>query len=112
MKLVFEVPDKCAADVQNFVSRLSSKKHSITLHTYSGKKAVDLEALQVTKVTIEGLPQFAVGDVVENTKSSNWGVVDEVDPSGLLSVKCSKETAREIGKSIMILDPAECQKLV
>lgn len=113
MKLVLEVPNKYAADVQDFVSRLGTKKqHSITLQTYVGKRAVDLESLQVTRITLDGLPQFAAGDVVENMKSGNWGVVINVENSGLLSIKCSKETAREIGEDHMVCDPIECQKLV
>lgn len=119
MQLVIEVPDKDAPQVREFLKEINKpvKPHKgipgVVVKVVNGSALTDL-TIRGIKISVNGMPQvtFAKGDVVENTKSGNWGVVTKVAASGRVTIKTSKNTFAETGEETMSFDASEAALLV
>lgn len=118
MRLIIKVADSKAAEVKAFLAAIKKPVPpnkgipGITISVSKGTKPIDLYVRGIN-ITVDGMPAevIKVGDVVENTKSGNWGVVKSVD-NGEVVIKTSKVTFKETGKKTMSLLLAETAKLV
>jgi len=118
MELVIQVPDKDAEHVRTFLAAINKpvKPHKgiaeTVIQVINGGPPIGIRVRGI-KITQRGMPEitFAKGDVVENTKSGNWGVVTKVE-AGMVHVKCSRETKEETGRSSMKFRVDETSALV
>lgn len=125
MKITIEVPDEQGHALVEWLdgvkkpSKTAKQEVSIMISTevmlYKPKRTswLDTNALRVPLLSIahDYVRQFEVRDVVENTKSGNWGVVIAVN-GPLLTIKCSKQTFAETGVPEMEFHADEAALLV
>lgn len=100
MKLVIEIGTAQAVKLREFIDAATApvKAKSIPrLDLKLSRGGVKTEIFFVPgKIWAEGLPPtFAVGDVVENERSGNWGRIIKIDGEEV-TIKCSKQTAKEL----------------
>lgn len=125
MKITIEVPDEQGPALVEWLGRIkkpsktAKQEASIVISTEVRKDRpkrtswLDTNALRVPllAITHDYVPQFEVGDVVENTKSGNWGKVIVIN-GPLLTVKSSKLTLAETGVPEMEFHVSEAAHLV
>lgn len=119
MKLIIEVPDAKADKVKEFLAAIEKPVTpnkgipGVTILVRKCAPPIELSVRGI-HITAQDWPEltFKVGDVVENTKSGNWGVIKTVRSNGWLVVTCSKETRKESGQKTMDFDPRETSHLV
>lgn len=124
MKITIEVPDEQGPALVEWLggmkkpSKTAKQEVSIVISTEVRKHRpspqwLDTNALRIPllAITHDYVRQFEVKDVVENTKSGNWGVVTSINGS-LLTVKSSKQTLAETGIAEMEFHESETALLV
>jgi hypothetical protein len=117
MKLIIKIRDDQAEKVRRFLADLDRRGRAtksipgISLKVNNCHEGAELQC-RYSDIVVEGLPHdFKVGDVVENTKSGNWGVIKEVNEDGLV-ITCSKETRKDSGRKTMIFQTSETAHLI
>jgi hypothetical protein len=125
MKITIEVPDEQGPALIEWLvgikkpSTTAKQEVSIVISTevtrYKPKRTswLDTNALRIPllSITHDYVRQFAVNDVVEDTKSGNWGVVTAVNGS-MLTVLSSKKTFAETGLLEMEFPASDAAHLV
>jgi preprotein translocase subunit YajC len=119
MKLIIQVQDKQARSVKKFMEALANPSESnrgspsvtISATSYSGPAVLKVLGLNIT---VEGLPEntFKPGDVVENTKSGNWGVIQSIDEYDEITLNCSAETRKDTGKKTLRFHISDAKNLM
>lgn len=124
MKITLEVPDSRGPALIEWLgsmkqpSKTATQTVSLVISTEVRKNRpspqwLDSNAFRIPllAITHDYVRPFAVQDVVENTKSGNWGVVVAVNGS-MLTVKSSKKTLSETGVPEMEFHVSEAAHLV
>lgn len=119
MKLIIQVRDSQAPALKAFLTAVEkpvkpNKGIPSTLISVSKGGEPILLRVQGIDISAEGLPEntFKPGDVVENTKSGNWGVIQSIDEYDEITLKCSAETRKESGKKTMRFHVSEAGHLM
>jgi len=103
MNLIISIPKDQEKVVRQFLGDMDRKStpiegvHSIELKVNNCRTVSELRC-SYAFLKVEGLVEFKEGDIVENTKSGNWGVVTSVSSSTEeLTISSSKKTHKETG---------------
>lgn len=103
MKLIISIPKNQETVVRQFLDDMERKGtptegvHCIDLKVNNCRTVSELRC-SYAFLKVEGLVDFKEGDIVENTKSGNWGVVTSVNSSTReLTIRSSKKTREETG---------------
>lgn len=115
MKIILTVADSNATRINNwFAARIASladtdEKEDFEINVAYGSSDISFVA---DSIQVTDLPRFKVGDVVENTKSGNWGKIHSIDTDGTLVVHTSKKTFEETGAKVMNFHQDEADHLI
>lgn len=114
MKLVFTVPDSYESKITNLVWHATRFRDEgdAELITVAVKIHGENRTFGCSDIEITDLPKFKVGDVVENTKSGNWGKIHSINADAMLIIHTSKKTFEETGMKVMEFHPSEAEHLV
>jgi hypothetical protein len=118
MKIVIEVDDNQADAVRQFQSDLARKGKpmkgipGISL-TVNNCRTVSILSCRHSSIRIEGVPEtIETGTVVRESDSGHWGVVTRIERDGVLRVKASRETRKEIGSTQFSIHARDVEVLV